>query len=189
MMLLAISSQVVFAQLPKDSQDLISKLTNWELDRQAELQKEIEAKRSEVIEVLKKHLRTTTKAGNLEGALAIRKEIERLTDSNATTTAPTNIIDSTTTKSVVATKWQYRSIGIGSLVTATFQENGKLLISTADGRITKTKGWRSNEDGTATVTMDGVTEIQTWTFSEDFDSAKIENSTKPGEHLEATRQK
>ena len=75
----------VVAQLPEDAKELVSKLSSWELDRQAELQKEITEKRTEVVSVLQTTLERTTKSGDLDGALAIKKEIERLTPKKADT--------------------------------------------------------------------------------------------------------
>lgn len=69
---------VVHGQLPQESADLISQLKNWELDQQVALQQEMKEKRKQVAAVLERHLEETTKAGDLEGALAIRKEIEKL---------------------------------------------------------------------------------------------------------------
>lgn len=66
------------AQLPDGAKELISKLSNWELDRQADLQKEIQGKRNEVAKLLQAMLEQQTKSGDLEGALAIKQEIERI---------------------------------------------------------------------------------------------------------------
>lgn len=57
---------------------MISKLSQWELDKQAALQKEIRSKRDEVLGLLKKEMELMTRSGDLEGALAIRQEISRL---------------------------------------------------------------------------------------------------------------
>lgn len=67
-----------FSQLPDVSKDLVNKLNEWEVEKTAQLQKEIEEKRRQVVALLQKQLAETTKSGNLEGALAIKKEIERL---------------------------------------------------------------------------------------------------------------
>ncbi len=69
---------MVFGELPENAQELITKLNNWELDQQAELQQRIKAKREEVIKVLERMLQETTKTGDLDGAIAIKGEIERL---------------------------------------------------------------------------------------------------------------
>jgi len=82
--LIASTATSLFAQLPKEADELVSKLSNWELDRQAELQKEIQAKRGEVVRLLERVLVETTKSGNLEGALAIKNEIERLSQTKLT---------------------------------------------------------------------------------------------------------
>jgi len=67
------------AELPPESAELTKKLRDWELEQQVELQQRIRTKRSEVAELLRKQLEVSTKAGDLDGALSIRKEIEKLT--------------------------------------------------------------------------------------------------------------
>ena len=76
---------VAVAQLPDRTSTLVKKLNEWELEKKALLQKEIEAKRAEVIKVLQQHQQETTKDGDLEGALAIKAEIERLSKNSETT--------------------------------------------------------------------------------------------------------
>lgn len=71
-------SKSLNAQLPQASADLVAKLGAWELEQQAALQKAVETKRAEVAALLEKQLQETSASGNLEEALAIRKEIERL---------------------------------------------------------------------------------------------------------------
>ena len=66
------------AELPKESQELLQKLNAWELEQQALLQEKIRQKREEVMEVLERQLTGTTKRGDLDGALSIKTEIERL---------------------------------------------------------------------------------------------------------------
>ncbi len=67
------------AQLPEDSAELVRKLSSWELEQQAILQSNMKAKRAEVVEILKRQMTETTSSGDLDGALAIKQEIERLT--------------------------------------------------------------------------------------------------------------
>ena len=66
------------AELPNESAELIKKLSDWELELQVELKDKIKTKRSEIVEILEKHLDSTTRAGDLEGAISLKKEIERL---------------------------------------------------------------------------------------------------------------
>ncbi len=66
-------------KLPTESQDLINRLADWELEKQAALQAEMKAKRAEVVAVLQRHLAHATKSGDLDGALAIRQKITELT--------------------------------------------------------------------------------------------------------------
>ena len=68
----------LLAELPKESLTLVEKLEEWEGKQQSELDSKIAIKRAEVVKVLRKQLESTTKSGELEGALAIREEIERL---------------------------------------------------------------------------------------------------------------
>jgi len=69
--------------LPRATADLVDKPGVRELEQQAAFQKAIENKRAEVAAALEKHLRETTASGNLEAALAIGKEIERLSPAPA----------------------------------------------------------------------------------------------------------
>lgn len=64
--------------LPDESTILVNKLKDWELEKQNELEAEIQDKRLSVVAVLEQHLEAATKRGDLDGAIAIRKEIERL---------------------------------------------------------------------------------------------------------------
>lgn len=73
-----LSIVVCSAQLPEESAELVRKLNSWELDQQAALKTAIAAKRSEVARLLAKKLEDATTSGDLDGALAIRQEIERL---------------------------------------------------------------------------------------------------------------
>ncbi len=68
-----------FGQLPESSAQLIKKLGDWELEKQAALEKEIAEKRAAVAKSLEAQLIEVTKSGDLDGALAIKAEIERLT--------------------------------------------------------------------------------------------------------------
>lgn len=66
------------AQLPEKAGELVTKLQAWELEQQAALEKTIHEKRKQVIAALENELKVTTKSGDLEGALAIKKAIEDL---------------------------------------------------------------------------------------------------------------
>lgn len=59
--------------------EYISKLEIYEQEKLNALKKELWAKRVQVVGALKKEMAKVTKKGDLEGALAIKKEIERLT--------------------------------------------------------------------------------------------------------------
>ena len=60
----------------KDS--LIGKLETFEFEKAEELKAELREKRGQVAEILEQELQALTKQGNLEGALAVKAEIERL---------------------------------------------------------------------------------------------------------------
>ena len=66
-------------QLPPESQELLQKLKEWELEKQIELKKEFEEKRRTVATVLKQHVTAATKRGDLDSAIAIQKQIDALT--------------------------------------------------------------------------------------------------------------
>jgi hypothetical protein len=76
--LVAIVPLIGTSQLPEKAGDLVSKLKNWELEQQVSLQKTIHEKRQQVVAALEEELTLTTKSGDLEGALAIKKAIEEL---------------------------------------------------------------------------------------------------------------
>ncbi len=78
-----ILSQPLSAQLPQPSADLLAKLGAWELEQQEAFKTSVADKRVGVVALLEKHLQETTASGNLDGALAIRKEIERLSPTPA----------------------------------------------------------------------------------------------------------
>ncbi len=69
----------LYAELPGESEALIEKLNEWELEEQVKLQEEISKKRSEVILVLRKQFEDANQSGDLDGGVAIMSEIERLT--------------------------------------------------------------------------------------------------------------
>lgn len=69
---------VGLAELPKESADIVDKLKSWELEKQVELQREMKAKRAQVVEVLQRHWEEAAKDGNATAALAIEAEIARL---------------------------------------------------------------------------------------------------------------
>ena len=68
--------------LPPITKSLVEKLNDWEDDKRDSVSKEIAGKRKEVIAIMTRHLSEATKSGNLEGALAIKKEIQRLQQSD-----------------------------------------------------------------------------------------------------------
>ena len=80
------------AELPRESSELIKKLDDWEKQQREELKKKITEKRAEVSALLRAQLERTTKSGDLEGALAIKEELERLAqdpDTRVVKEAPT----------------------------------------------------------------------------------------------------
>ena len=62
--------------LPEETKELIESLENWESIQLEKYQDLVEAKRKEVVALMKAHLEKTTKTGDLEGALAIKEKIE-----------------------------------------------------------------------------------------------------------------
>jgi len=67
------------AQLPASSTALLEKLSAWEMEQQAALEAATEKKRADVASILRQHLTQAAEAGDVAGAQAIGKEIERLT--------------------------------------------------------------------------------------------------------------
>ncbi|MCP5537776.1 MAG: hypothetical protein H7A51_16270 [Akkermansiaceae bacterium] len=67
-------------KLPSDSQNLVDRLKEYEDREKTKLDKLLNRKRSEVLAILKKQFKFRTQKGQLDQALAIRKEIERIED-------------------------------------------------------------------------------------------------------------
>ncbi len=65
-------------KLPPSAKELTDKLENWETEKRAEFEAEVAAKRAEVVRILERQLTEITRAGNLDGALAIRQKIATL---------------------------------------------------------------------------------------------------------------
>ena len=61
--------------LPPVSKEIVDKLNSWEAEKREALEAEIRTKREEVIAILRKHMSEVTSSGNLDGALAVKKEI------------------------------------------------------------------------------------------------------------------
>ena len=66
------------AQLPESSKNLTDKLLLFEKQRLEQAHNDIATKRAKVIELLIAHQTQETKAGNLDGALAIKAKVEEL---------------------------------------------------------------------------------------------------------------
>jgi hypothetical protein len=64
--------------MPREAQELSEKLSSWQAEARATLDKEIQDKTAQVIAALNSHLTQATKAGDLEGAIAIRNYITEL---------------------------------------------------------------------------------------------------------------
>ena len=66
------------SQLPRQSAEIIARLADYEQQVLNEAKTKIAEKRIAVAKILKAHLHAETKRGNLEGALAIKSEVEKL---------------------------------------------------------------------------------------------------------------
>ena len=76
------ASLVQGEELPDESQKLLDQLSEWEFKERTLLEQKIAEKRKQVVEGLERHKETYTKRGDLEKALALRKEIEKLQKSD-----------------------------------------------------------------------------------------------------------
>lgn len=92
-------------KLPDESTALLKKLRDWELEKQIELKAEIQEKRDSVVALLQEHLDAATKRGDLDGAIAIRKEIEKLAQGKSEE-ADSGPPDKTEGKWFVGTRWK-----------------------------------------------------------------------------------
>ncbi|MFK7911198.1 MAG: hypothetical protein AB8F34_11460 [Akkermansiaceae bacterium] len=103
----ALISQSAFAQettikkLPSDSQHLIDRLAEYEQRENDKLKKILNKKRGEVLTILRKHFKFRTKNGQLDQALAIRKEITRIEA----------LLPQATPKRLLAVSKQYQQLG------------------------------------------------------------------------------
>lgn len=113
------------SKLPKESQELVKRLRDWELERQIELQTEIEQKRAEVLAILRQQLPAVTKKGDLDGAIALRAVITELEKKEKMQTK-SKLPD------IAGTVWEYPSV-VDGLATVVFENDGKLSISDKDG--------------------------------------------------------
>ncbi len=66
------------SKLPGSSIHLVSRLAEFEIREKQKLEQVLNSKRKEVLVILRKHFKQSTKNGNLEQAIAIRSEIERI---------------------------------------------------------------------------------------------------------------
>lgn len=65
-------------KLPKNAAEVLGKMEQFETQTLLEAQVKIEKKRADVVRYLEKLMDEETRSGNLDGALAIRKEVGRL---------------------------------------------------------------------------------------------------------------
>ncbi len=79
-------------KLPRDSTELLEKLSQFEETERARTESAIAEKRNQVAALLRAHLQRETKSGNLDAALELRKKIEVL---SGTTTPQSQPIPST----------------------------------------------------------------------------------------------
>ena len=164
----------LFAELPARSQDLIDKLNAWEIERKIDLQKEIKAKRTEVVRLLEAQLKETTKTGDLDAALEIKKEIEKLSEKGIGIRKPKN--DDELAEFVRGTSWGFSSERI-----LTFQEDGTVL-----------KSWGKMHPKWTVEGMKLRYEAKVLTFDDDF--TELTEITKkyfdnPGKRLPTTKKK
>lgn len=66
------------SKLPRKASALIEQLNDWEQERRIKFEAELDAKRNQVAQLLRRHQEEATKAGDLDGAIAIREAIEAL---------------------------------------------------------------------------------------------------------------
>lgn len=145
-------------KLPAEATTLIKKLQDWELEKQIDLKAEVQEKRLSVAEVLKQHLEAATKRGDLDGAIAIREAIRKLTAeaSDATTSDPSKGAEENW---LVGTRWKVTRENLGKFELEFFE--GKLKAST-DSRFFEYK-----LSGTGTLTYKGLFREITLRFNKD----------------------
>lgn len=165
------------AAIPEDSGALLRQLAAFEKSELEKAHSNIREKRRLVAENLKSHLERETKAGKLEQALAIKKEIEELNSQTETAHTPKEIPQEAPTN-VAGTVWKNGNW------TYQFLVNGNVQIQTPTG--SDQLKW-SQENITVTIQMSSGKEFATWRISRDGVNAKVTSGS--GDGSEPRRQK
>ncbi|MEM9283165.1 MAG: hypothetical protein AAGA96_15175 [Verrucomicrobiota bacterium] len=141
-----IFQQCLANELPQDSAVLLEKLEEFEQNEHQKLKESIRSKRAQVAKLLEQHLQRETKSGNLERALLLKGEVERLTaeedpasadmDSGASTNGSEEINEDW----FVGKSWKKKD---GSTVFK-FEERGAATMTS--GEHTEEKEWKIDRD-------------------------------------------
>ena len=127
-------------KLPPESQTLIDKLTQYEVQIRKEAETKIEVKRKAVVTALQSHLQAQTKRGNLNGAIAIKEQIAKLTSESSakqptkSTPLPKPDTRARLEKWLVGTTWEWTDEGRGKQ-RITFLEDSRLTVTWNDGKL------------------------------------------------------
>ncbi|MFT5469736.1 MAG: hypothetical protein ACI8UO_004858 [Verrucomicrobiales bacterium] len=127
-----------FAELPPESAELVEKLEKWELEQHIAFQRQLADKRAQVVVALKSQLDARTRSGDLDGALAIKTEIERLSieSSHPLTERPERKIRDTPLQTfLIGTKWVPTEGG--KSIAFTESNSGNFVSSSGEERTVK----------------------------------------------------
>ncbi|MEX2578397.1 MAG: hypothetical protein WD342_05000 [Verrucomicrobiales bacterium] len=172
----SVTVSAVFADLPPEAEELLSKLSNWELDQQVELQQRVATKRAEVSKVLNHIVSERTKAGDLDGALAIREKLEALTPPAPESKEP-----------IPASKKESDEFDADKLVGTEWENGGKRVLFATDRHIKVT--WSEGTKATqynyqvtgpweVTFTIHGTGENEIISVSKDYGEIEMTGGPK-----------
>lgn len=168
----------VRGELPGKGGEYLRKLQEYEVERVDAAKKEIWEKRVQVAAVLKRELVAATKRGDLEGANALKAEIDRLAgdvDLAAIKSAGTSEMAEASSKkdlekTIVGQKWKDMN---GR--TFLFERRGKIVYGET-GKESEEGLWEWKAEGTDAVTITSVSNssnVIKFTFTGEKDGTKL----------------
>lgn len=159
-------------ELPTDASEILKKLEVFEKSELQKANDQIAEKRRSVIEFLQTIMDRETRNGNLDGAIAIKKQIGLLTPTSSTVDAPAveEIVDESwfvgKTWANRIVEFQFRADGVGTK---------KLLVGEQQGRDFPMK-WRVHESGSIEIDHVGV---KAYIWPKTSRRAEISQTTDP----------
>lgn len=128
--------------IPRDSADLIKKLNDFAAVEQKTVDDAIAEKTEAVVKILAQHLERATKAGELDAAIALRAEIEKLTPA-AADLLPVSSANETESRDLVA--WLDGKVFFGQWSYGLLKIDFRDQIAVVDGKEFEIKRTRGRE--------------------------------------------